>query len=249
MAAVGVKTLYLQTARRDDRSTALTEDPALLAAFISRAQDHDVAVIGWYLPTWTGPEREDLDRLLAVLDFEFDGLRFDGVAVDIEGVPSPEDRAEWNRRLVSLSTELRAAARDRALGAIVLPPILIEEVNAEYWPGFPWAEIGPLYDAWLPMTYWSFRKPDSPWAAAERYTSDSIERLRMNIDDPDAVVHAIGGIGLSDDLAETTEPIAPVQDLRGFVRAADATDSVGWSIYDWLTISDEGKQAIAEAIR
>lgn len=246
MAAAGVQTLYLQTVRRDDRSTALTEDPSLLAAFISRAHDNDMAVVGWYLPTWTGSEHEDLDRLVAVLDFDVDGHRFDGVAVDIEGVPAPEDRIEWNRRLVALSADLRAAAGERAVGAIVLPPVLIEEVNDEYWPNFPWAQIGPLYDAWLPMAYWSFRKPESPWADAGRYTAESIDRIRSNIGDPEAIVHAIGGIGLDDEGAATTEPIAPVADLAGFVAAADATGAVGWSIYDWLTISSQGRQRMSD---
>lgn len=246
MAAAGVQTLYLQTVRRDDRSTTLTEDPALLAAFLRRAHDHDMAVVGWYLPTWTGPENEDLDRLVAVLDFDVDGQTFDGIAVDIEGVPAPEQRVDWNQRLVSLTTALRAAAGDRALGAIVLPPVVLEDVNVDYWPGFPWVEIGPHYDAWLPMTYWSFRKPDSPWADSAAYTAANIDRVRSNIGDPDAIVHAIGGIGLNNDPTTSSEPLARVEDLTGFVQAAEATNSAGWSIYDWLTISPEGHQLITD---
>jgi len=245
MAAAGVRTLYLQTVRRDDRTTALTEDPELLAEFIRRAHDNNIAVIGWYLPTWTGPEQADLDRLVAILDFEHDGQRFDGIAVDIEGKPTVAQRADWNQRLITLSRDLRAAAGDRAIGAIVLPPVLLEEVNDQYWPDFPWAEIEPFYDTWMPMAYWSNRKQSSPWANPERYVGGSIERLRVHLGDPDAIVHAIGGIGLSDGPGSTGEPIAGVDDLAAFEAAIRSTASVGWSIYDWMTISSDGRQQMA----
>lgn len=252
MAQAGVRTLFLQTARRDDRDggrVGFTEDPQLLAAYIDRAHEHDIAVVGWYLPVWEGPEETDLNHLVAILDFDVDGHQFDGVAVDIEGVPKPDERVEWNRRLVALSTALRVAADERQvdeIGAIVLPPVLLEEVNPAYWPDFPWAQIGPLYDVWLPMAYWSFRQPDSPWADADVYTAESIERLRRNVGDERAVVHAVGGIGLSDGSTVASEPVATVSDLDAFVQASESTEAVGWSIYDWLTISESGHQRMVE---
>lgn len=246
MAAAGVTTLYLQTARRDGLSSGLTEDPAVIAAFLKRAHDNDMAVVGWYLPTWTGLRRGDLDRLVAILDFEVDGQRFDGVAVDIEGVPVQAQRRDWNRRLFVLSEDLRAAAGDRAIGAIVLPPVLIEDINDQYWPEFPWREISPFYDVWMPMTYWSFRSSDSPWADPAKYTADSVVRLRENIDDPLAIVHPIGGIGATDDETLGSEPLAAVDDLGSFVFAVDATDSVGWSVYDWMTMSPDGRERMRD---
>ena len=128
----------------------------------------------------------------------------------------------------------------------MLPPVVLEEVNVDYWPGFPWQAIGPLYDAWLPMTYWSFREPSSPWADPALYTTENVNRVRDNIGDPTAVVHAIGGIGLSNELATGSEPIAEVDDIIGFVDAAEATGSAGWSLYDWMTISDQGQQLMTE---
>ncbi|MDQ6928164.1 MAG: hypothetical protein M3159_05810, partial [Actinomycetota bacterium] len=51
MAAVGVKTLYLQAARPEDpASPGDLVHPEILSAFVQRAHAAGIAVVGWYLP-------------------------------------------------------------------------------------------------------------------------------------------------------------------------------------------------------
>jgi len=248
MAAKGVSTLYFQASRLDDTGSGTIQNVPLVVEFLARAHELDIAVVGWFLPKWEDPA-DDLDRLVAIADFEVGGQRFDGVAVDIEGVPTIEQRADWNRRLVTLSTELREHLGDRALGAIVLPPTLIEVVNTEYWPDFPWGELAPLYDVWLPMSYWSFRSDDSPFADGYAYNADATRRLRNNLGDAGALVHAIGGIGAVNGVDEGGgEPLALAADLEDFVQSAIDTSAIGVSIYDWASQDIVGRETMSELV-
>ena len=147
---------------------------------------------------------------------------------------------------MALSSELRASVGEVAIGAIVLPPTLLEVVNTEYWPDFPWADLAPIYDAWLPMSYWSFRDDDSPFANGYSYNFDATQRLRANIGDPSAIVH--GGIGASVGSSEGAEPLAAVDDIDDFVRSLGDSGSVGGSIYDWASQDESGRQAMTEAM-
>lgn len=246
MAEMGVKTIYIQAAHRADRSPGLTEDPWVLAELLAAAHSHDMAVVAWYLPKW---EDEDLAKMTAMADFEFLGHRFDGIGVDIEynqGGLEPEERS---RILVELSTGLRAHIGDDPLSAIVLPPVLTEEVNTDFWPDFPWDEIGPLYDIWQPMSYWSFRSESSGYKDGYTYNAESTRLLRELLNDPDALVHGIGGIGAVDAAqgGETGgEPLAVVADLEGFARSLVDSNSVGGSVYDWVTLDDVARSTLAE---
>jgi hypothetical protein len=219
MAALGVRTLYIQASKWDSPSDVL--EPERLRPIIDRAHALGMDVVGWYLPTLVDPGA-DLRRMLAIADFGVDGL-----AVDIEA-RNVGDVAERNRRLVELSRALRAALPDRVLSAIVLEPVLLENVNPNYWPGFPWAELAPLYDVWQPMAYWSNRRASSGYRDGYAYTAANIDRVRALIGQPDAVVHPIGGIG--DDISAA--------DVDGMVRAAGERRSIGGSIYDYRTTHD-----------
>ena len=216
MAAEGVQTLYIQASKHDAPDDILEGDR--LAAIIARAQARGIRVVAWYLPTLVDPSA-DLRRLLAIA-----ALPVEGLAVDIEA-RNVDDVTERNRRLVQLSADLRAALPGRALGGIVLPPVVMEEVNPNYWPGFPWREIAPYYDVWQTMGYWTNRKASSGWRDAYAYTMENVLRLRRNLGLPEAPVHPIGGIG-----DRTT-----TQDLAGFHRAAVESASIGGSLYDWRT--------------
>ena len=246
MAELGVKTIYIQGAHRAERSPGLTEDPWVLAELLVAAHSHDIAVVAWYLPKW---EDEDLSKMIAMADFEFLGHRFDGIGVDIEynqGGLQPQERS---RILVELSEGLRAHVGDQPLSAIVLPPVLTEEVNTEFWPDFPWDEIGPLYDIWQPMSYWSFRSESSGYKDGYTYNAESTRLLRELLNDPDALVHGIGGIGAVDasEGGETGgEPLAVVADLEGFAQSLVDSDSVGGSMYDWVTLDDAARRKLAE---
>lgn len=216
LAAQGVQTVYIQASKWDAPELIL-EQPRLMA-FIDEAHRLGMSVVGWYLPTFEDPGR-DLQRMMAIV-----GLPVDGLAVDIEA-RNVVDHVERNRRVVELSSALRAALPGEVLGVIPLEPILIEDINPRYWPDFPWAGIAPSYDVWMPMAYWTNRRADSPWRNAHDYTAANIDRVRARIGRPDAPVHALGGIG------DTTS----VEDLQAFRAAAMPRGVLGGSIYDFRT--------------
>jgi hypothetical protein len=223
MAALGVKTIYLQAARNDARTPDGIVAPDLLRPFLKKAHAHDMKVVGWYYPSFSDVNL-DLERLMQIVRFDSGGQRFDGVAVDIEDNQVVKDPADRTARLVDLSKRLRETVGPGvALGAIVMPAVQTEVVNPLYWPGFPWADLKPYYDVWLPMAYWSFR--NGPYHSGYAYVTESVRRMRALVGDPNLRVHPIGGIADVISEAET----------RDFVRALTDTDAFGGSLYDYRT--------------
>jgi hypothetical protein len=218
----GVRTLYLQAAQDDRRSPGATVTPKLLGQFLQRARDAGLRVVGWYLPHYDDLDG-DLRHIRGLLDFESNGERFDGVALDLEFRGDVADPDQRGAALVELSQRVRDLAGSRPVGAIVLEPVLLEVVNANFWPDFPWRSIADLYDVWMPMSYWTNRSPNSGYRDGFRYTDENIRRLRNNLGNPNAPVHAIGGLG--------GEAQAP--DVVGFVRAAKQDGAIGWSFYSF----------------
>ena len=218
MAAEGVQTIFIQASRWNSPTDVL--EPERLQPIIDRAHHHGMAVVAWYLPTLEDLAF-DLRRILAVAALDVDGL-----AIDIEA-RNVADVGERNRRLVELSRQLRQQLPGRTIGGIVLEPVLMEDVNPNYWPAFPWAEIAPHYDVWLPMGYWTNRR--GHWRAAYPYTAENIARIRARIGRPDAPVHAIGGIG-----DRTTVP-----DIDQMAHAARDHGVIGGSLYDYRTSRPE----------
>jgi hypothetical protein len=115
------------------------------------------------------------------------------------------------------------------LGAIPFPPVVTDVINPRLWPSFPWAELKPLYDIWLPMSYQTERKSDSGYRDPYRYMAENIDRLRANLGDPAVPVHAIGGIADRMSAAE----------VEAVHRAALERAAVGGSLYDWRTTAPE----------
>jgi hypothetical protein len=224
LAAVGVKTLYLQAAKDDARSPGDLVNPDILSPMLVRAHARGMKIVAWYLPKFYDLD-SDMRRLLAMRDFRSEGQGFDGIGVDVEWTKDVPDAAERNLRLIDLSHRLRAAVGGAALAAIPLPPVLIETVNPKYWPGFPWRELAPVYDVWMPMAYWTFRSQSSGWRDAYRYTEENVRRVRANLGLPDAAVHPVGG----------TDNKSTDVDYRNFARACADSRSLGGSIYDWRT--------------
>ena len=214
MAAAGVQTLFIQTAKAEQSGDLA--DPDLLIALVDRARARGLAVVGWYAPTLVD-EEGDIRHLVAAAS-----LGVDGVAVDIEA-RDVGDVGVRNQRLISLSGRLRRALPGQRLGAIVMPPVLLDLVNPGYWPGFPWRELAASYDVWLPMSYSTERRRDSGWRDGYRYAIENVTRLREHLGRPGAPVHAISGI--ADRLTRA--------DLDGLVRAVNETRAVGASLYDW----------------
>jgi hypothetical protein len=235
-AAVGVRTLYVQAARLDERSPGLLLEREVLAELLLRAHAADMLVVGWYLPTFADVDA-DLERLLAIAEFEAFGHRFDGVAVDIEHIEAVPDPDVRSARLLELSEALRAALPGEAIGAIVPPAAQLEVVNPSYWPSFPWQALGASYDVWLPMAYWTTRS-GTRYGDPYVYTEESTRRMRANLGRADVVVHPVGGIG--DRLG--------AGDLDAFARALADTGAIGGSIYDWASLPDDLRPRLAELV-
>ena len=217
MAEAGVQTLYIQTGHH--RSAADVIEPERLDELIDEAHRNDLHVVAWYLPTLVDVDT-DLQRLVAASE-----LAVDGLGVDIESV-DVEDPVERTRRVLDLSTQLRAAVgADKALASITLSRVHRQVVNPAYWPGYPWAALGDSYDAVLPMAYWSIRKDDL--RAGDRYVGENIDRIRTAMGDNVLPIHAIGGI--ADD--------ATIADVDGMVTAIQDRGAIGGSLYDWDTSS------------
>lgn len=227
MATSGVQTLYVQTSKWDAPTDVL--EPERLLPMIDRAKAKGLRVVAWYLPTFIDPQA-DMARLMAAT--RIPGV--DALAVDIESLKFP-DVAERNRRLLEISTNLRRVLPDMALGAIPYPPVVTEVINPRLWPDFPWQELAPLYDVWLPMSYQSDRKPESGYRDAYRYTAENIDRMRARLGRPDVPVHTIGGI------ADRTSPA----DVAAMLRAAAERKVLGGSLYDWKTTGPQLWPALA----
>ena len=216
MADAGVQTLYVQAARGDTVEDVAEVDR--LQAIIDRARARGVAVVAWYLPYLTDLDA-DMRHLRAIAAMDVDAL---GVDIESKAVSDVDER---NRRLVQLSAAMREVAGKLPVAGIVLPPVVLDVINTNYWPNFPWHDIAPSYDVWMPMGYWTNRTQASGYRDAYRYTVENVARLREDLGLPDAVVHAAGGIG-----DKTTG-----DDIDGFVRAIADTGAVGGSIYDYHT--------------
>lgn len=236
MADQGVQTVFLQAARLDERTPDGVVSPLLLYQLLRRAHELDLKVVAWYLPKF-GDVDADVQRIELLDRFDVFGERFDGIAVDIEDNATVPDPAERSARLVDFSRRTREVVGDEAaLGAIVLPPVQIEVVNPDFWPGFPYEPLADLYDVWLPMSYWTFRSQDSGYHDGFTYNEESTRRLRDNLGDDDALVHGIGGIG----------DLATAEELTDFARSLAETDSIGGSVYDWTTLSPDKRALMAE---
>lgn len=221
LANVGVRTIFLQTGRPDYHDDVV--EPARLFGFVERAHSRGVAVVGWFLPPLLDVDGE-VRRTVAMCS----RLELDGVGIDIESRVEP-DVALRNRRLQSYSEQLRAAARPgTVLGAIVVPPTTMEDVNPLFWTGFDWAMLGRNYDVFLPMNYWTGRLADSPWRNAGWSTAENVARLRARTGRPDLPVHMIGGIANGVTPAEVTDMVA----------AVESTGAIGASLYDVATTVD-----------
>ena len=220
LAAQGVRTIYIQTTRVDRPEAVVEQDR--LVSLIDRAHEHGMFVVGWYLPEFTDVE-DDWRRIEAAM-----ALPIDGFALDIES-QSELDVPVRTKRLLELSRRLRDLAGDRVLVANVLPPVQMEELAPSLWPGFPWAELGELYEVFMPMGYFTFREDGHHWRDAEAYTAENVRRIRERVGDPELPVHFIGGIA----------DLTTVGDVQGMTRGAQATGAIGLSLYDVATTGTE----------
>lgn len=222
MAAMGMRTLFIQVTRYD--ADAHVVEPARLDTLLDRAHRRGMTTCAWFLPALADPA-VDRARLSAIAR-----LDVDCVAIDIEPTAAQTDPAARNANLVALSRYARdTVPRAIPLAAIVLPPVVTDILNPAYWPGFPWSSIRGAYDVWMPMSYWTNRPTTSVWRDPYRYTTENVERVREHLRDPVALVHPIGGVG----------DRITLEDLVSFRRAVTDTRSIGRSIYDWASTPSE----------
>jgi len=227
----GIKTLYLQAARWDDKMPAGIVDPPLLGAFLRHAHELGLRVVGWYLPRFVDVDL-DVNRATLIHDFSWEAERFDGLAIDIEYTEGEPDVARRNDNLVQFSQRVRAVVGDEPLGAIVLSAVHLEVINQNFWPAMPYAALRALYDVWMPMAYWTLRR--APYDDGYAYVKESVDRLRADLGDPGALMAPIGGI--ADTMTEAQ--------MDNYAKALVDTGSIGGSFYNWNTTAP-GRQAKA----
>jgi hypothetical protein len=222
MKSHGVRTLFLETG---NYKTGPIYRPAAQARFIHAAHNRDMKVIAWYLPSFTDPD-VDFRRSMASVRFRTKrGQSFDGFGLDIEAT-LVDDVSLRKKRMIALSQRIRnAVGGSYSLGAIVPSPKGMRHVP-EYWGpvgAFPWRKLNEIYDAIVPMSYFSWRVEGM--RAVYRYNAFNIRLIRKETGDPKVPVHLIGGISGESTAAE----------VRAFVRALRTFGSPGGSLYSFGT--------------
>lgn len=218
MADLGVQTIYIQTSRFNRAEDII--DPVVLDQFITRAHARGIRVVAWYMPTHDDQEA-DVRRLVAAAN-----LPVDGVCVNIESTNQPDIELR-NQRLLDLSYRLRRSTA-KSMSAVVIPPVVTEHLNRNYWPDFPWRQLSGTYDVWMPMAYWSNRTPDSGWRDGYHYIAENTALIRSLTGRPDAAVHPVGGIANEVTVAE----------VDAMAQALHDTGAIGGSVYDYATTAD-----------
>jgi hypothetical protein len=228
LAARGVRTIYLQTTNYRRRGPVRNPDPA--GRFLEAAHAEGMQVVAWYVPDFAHLDR-DLRWSLAAIRFASPaGERFDGFGLDIEVTAVPDDRLRADR-VVELSRRIReAVGPSYPLAAIVPNPLR----STSYWPVFPDRALAEIFDAYLPMTYWTYHASGED--DVHDYVARAIAEVRRDTRAPGLPVHVIGGIADG----------AGVAEIRAFVRAANEAGVVGASLYDvdtsgpedWLALRD-----------
>ncbi len=218
MAAHGVKTLYLETG--NSRSSGELFKPEKIKQFISESHAHDMKIVAWYLPDMIDPAK-DFSRINSAIQLQTsDGQRFDSFALDIESgaIKSQKPR---NRALMALSRQIRAAVGPAyPLGAIIPSPVGLSR-KGSYWGTFPYTDLAPIYDVFVPMGYYTYHGK----GAALSY-SDTVGNARILRSKPgcSAVpIHMIGGIAEKSSTAE----------VQAFVRGTQESGCIGASLYSW----------------
>ena len=231
----GATILFLQSA--SSRPGPAVFRPDRTERFLRAAHLRGMLVIAWYLPPWRRP-RYEARRALGAIRFTRNGQRFDGFALDIETAPGSPAADVRNRRLRALSKRLRDAAGPLyPLGAITPSPAGLDMPHGRrWWPDFPWRYLARVYDAFLPMGYYTYHATTA--SGAYRDTRRNIRLLQSHTGDPDVPIHLIGGGAAQSSGAEG----------RAFARAANRYGVIGASMYDQMTMGPEDWRAV-RAIR
>lgn len=224
MAARGVRTIYIETARWT--SGGDLDHPAELGAFLDAAHARGLRVVGWYLPGFADTGT-DVQRSLAVLTYTSPGgQHFDGFAADIEDRSATTSQSQFNAGIATYATALRrAVGPGTTLGAIV-PDAKNDERAPAHWAGFPWPQIGDSFDVVLPMAYWSVTKYQRTCLTTQM---DVTSYMNQVIDQTNALMGQskpmvpTGGISNCDTQQEVAE----------YVSTLRARGAIGGGLYDF----------------
>jgi len=217
MAAHGVRTLYVETSNSDQSLPIM--HPAQLRILIREAHAHKMRIVAWYLPRFTSVSH-DAARIEKAIHFHTaDGQRFDSFALDIESTDVGNVAAR-NRAVQQLSAKVRRmAGPSYPLGAIIPSPL---DIKHGFWGNpFPYRALARTYDAFLPMSYYTFRVHGAGPTRAR--TIADVRLIRAQPGCSRVPIHMIGG------LANKSNP-AEVRALASGVRASR---SIGGSLYTW----------------
>ena len=212
-----MRTLFLQTGN-SKLPAALPRER--LGRFIDSAHRHRMKIVAWYAPDLCHPSRDARRSEAAIRFRSAQGRRFDSFALDIES-PCTHPVERRNRRLLALSDRLRrAVGRHYPLAAIIPSPRGMQLRGRRYWPDFPFAGLHRYYDAFVLMTYFTYRTHGT--AAVQDFTRRDIDILRDELRDRAVAIHSIGGEAKR----------ATTADVRGFAAAVRTENVAGASLYD-----------------
>ena len=230
-AAGGVELIFVQSARH--KSPTDIQDAARLGQVLELAHDRGMQVMVWYVPDFVR-ERRDHRRSQAAIAFQSPrGDRPDAFGFDIE-IEDQTDVALRTERLLALSAVLRDwVGPDYPMAAIVLPPLQLD-LRPTWWPDFPYSQLRSYYDAFIPMSYSSYRGTDAK--TTYTWNLNNVAEMRARAGDATLPVHLAGGI--ADNFPQVGE----------FVRAVRDSGSIGGGLYDLHTTHPDA-WAILRALR
>ncbi len=214
MAEIGMKTLYIQSARTSKEADL--SDPDRFGEFVDAAHSHGMKVVSWYLPNHLD-ELQDLRRVLAPLDAGVDGL-----GIDLESAKQP-DLGLRNQRAIDLVKQATEEAGEVPVGAVTFAPQALDRYEPETWPLFPWQEVADAADVMVPMAYWTIYRDKFPASADPvAYTDETLNLIRERVG-PAVPVHSAGGLLNESDTAQ----------VSAAVEAARRHGVIGVSMYSW----------------
>ena len=179
------------------------------------------------------------DSIRATGDLHFrstHGATFDAFALDIE---ASLVKPVWLRtqRLLRLSARLRTDAGPHyALGAITPGPVGLRR-HPHYWPRFPYRALARVYDAFLPMAYFTDAHVHGT-EPTRAYLAADVADIRTRTGNRDVPIHLIGGIAGSMGARETA----------GFMRAVAECAPLGYSLYEFPITSQATWKALSSPL-
>jgi hypothetical protein len=218
LKAAGVQTLYMETGMSGTKQAVVPESIPWLVA----AHNAGLKVVAWYLPYYVNV-RFDVARTVATGHFQYEGIRFDGIGVDIEYKGAMPNVRTWNINVVNHMRGVRAALGPNYPLAAIPPPPLQMRLAPSTWHGFPWKQLGNVSSEIMLMSYWSFRSgcPHVRLNCAYEFTKYNVLLTRQMTGDR-VPIHVIGGVG---------DAILGKQ-LSQFIHGAIDAHADGASIYD-----------------